>query len=374
MHKLFGGFAAVFYKECLHIRRDSTAMAFALLMPLMQMALLGFAIDTNVRKVPTVVLNQDGREPSRDFLARLQNSDTFDLRNSVTNDNALHEEIVSGRARVAIKIPPDYSDRLLKRDGAQVLVLIDGSDSSVTGQAMNVSTSIGLDESLRYALAGKNDKLALEVRPQVLFNPDSRSPNFFLPGLIAILMLSVTTFLTAFSIVREKEQGTLEQLFVTPVRPLGMLLGKILPFLLIGFVELCVLLLAMVMVFQVPVNGSISALLLLSLPYLFVVLAFGTLISTKANSQSEAMQMSFMVFIPAIFLSGYVFPRETMPTFFQWMSYAVPATYYIDIMRGIILRGAGYRHLWPQAMALTVMGIVMLVIAAKKFQSKVITK
>jgi ABC-2 type transport system permease protein len=281
---------------------------------------------------------------------------------------------VSGRARVAIKIPPDYSDRLLKRDGAQVLVSIDGSDSSVTGQAMNVSTSIGLDEPLRYALAGKKDKLALEVRPQVLFNPDSRSPNFFLPGLIAILMLSVTTFLTAFSIVREKEQGTLEQLFVSPVRPLGMLLGKILPFLLIGFVELCVLLLAMVVVFQVPVNGSISALLLLSLPYLFVVLAFGTLISTKANSQSEAMQMSFMVFIPAIFLSGYVFPRETMPAFFQWMSYAVPATYYIDIMRGIILRGAGFRHLWPQALALTAMGIVMLVIAAKKFQNKVITK
>jgi drug efflux transport system permease protein len=372
MRKLFGGFWAVFYKECLHIRSDSGAVAMALVLPLMQMAILGYAIDTNVRKIPTVVLNQDNREPSRDFLTRLQNSDTFDLRSGVADDAALHEEIVSGRARVAIKIPPDYSDRLLKGGGAQVLVMIDGSDSSVTGQAMNVSTSIGLDESLRRVLADRN-KMAVDVRPQVLFNPDTRSPNFFLPGLTAILMLLAATFLTALSIVREKEQGTLEQLFVTPVRPLGMLLGKISPFLVMGFVELCAMLLALNVAFGIPIHGSVATLLLLSLPFLFVALAYGTLISTKARSQAEAMQMALMILMPSVFLSGFVFPRETMPLVFRWLSLAIPTTYYIDITRGVILRGAGLRHLWLDGVALTVMGAAMLGVAAKKFKNKVIT-
>jgi ABC-2 type transport system permease protein len=372
MLKSFGGFWAVFYKECLHIKRDSMALLMALVIPLMEMALLGFAIDTNIRKIPTAVLNEDNREPSRNFLLRLQNSDTFDLSSSVTSDRELHEAMISGRARVAIKIPSDYSDRLLKGGGAQVLVMIDGSDSSISGQAMNVSTSIGLDESLKRVLAGQ--KLAVDVRPQVLFNPDSKSPNFFLPGLTAVLMLSVTTFLTAFSIVREKEQGTLEQLFVTPVRPLGMLMGKIAPFLLIGFFELSVMLVSMRVVFGVPIHGSVATLMLLSVPYIFVALAFGTLISTKARSQSEAMQSSFMIFIPSVFLSGYVFPLETMPTIFRWVSYTVPAMYYIDITRGIILRGAGLRHLWVDGLALSFMGAAMLFLAAMRFQKKVVTQ
>jgi drug efflux transport system permease protein len=372
MHKLFGGFSAVFYKECLHIRGDSLAVAMALIVPLMEMAILGYAIDTNVRKIPTVVLNQDAREPSRDLLARLQNSDTFDLRSRVGNDAALHEEIVSGRARVAIKIPPDYSDRLLKGGGAQVLVMIDGSDSSVTGQAMNVSTSIGLDESLKRVLTDRS-RMAVDIRPQVMFNPDTKSANFFLPGLTAILMLLATTFLTAFSIVREKEQGTLEQLFVTPVRPLGMLLGKITPFLVMGFIELCVMLLAMNVAFGVPIHGSVATLLLLSLPFLFVALAYGTLISTKAKSQSEAMQMAFMIVIPSVFLSGFVFPRENMPLVFRWISDVIPTTYYVDITRGIILRGAGLKHLWVDGAALTAMGAAMLLVAARKFKNKVIT-
>ncbi len=363
----FRGFSAVFYKEALHVRRDFGTLFFSLIIPLLQMFLLGFGIDTNIRQINTVVYNADGRRESRELLDRLRNSDTFHLVRFVESDHDLTDAIVSGKCRVGIKIPVDYSDKLLHQMSAQVLVLIDGSDSSVAGQAINVTTAIGLDESLQRVLA-----FAVDMRPKILFNPDSRSPNFFLPGLTAILLLNVTTFLTAFSIVREKERGTLEQLFVTPVRPMGLLLGKLLPYLMIGFFELCMILTFMRFIFSVPIHGSVLLLALLSLPYIFVSLSLGILISSKANSQAEAMQLAFLTILPSIFFSGYIFPRETMPKFFYVLSYFVPATYFIDITRGIILRGAGWVHLWIDAVALFFMGTMLLVIAARRFQNKVI--
>jgi drug efflux transport system permease protein len=368
----FRGFSAVFYKEALHVRRDFGTLFFSLIIPLLQMFLLGFGIDTNIRQINTVVYNADGRRESRELLDRLRNSDTFRLARFVETDHDLTDAIVSGKCRVGIKIPVDYSDKLLHQMSAQVLVLIDGSDSSVAGQAINVTTAIGLDESLRRVLANSDAPFAVDMRPKILFNPDSRSPNFFLPGLTAILLLNVTTFLTAFSIVREKERGTLEQLFVTPVRPMGLLLGKLLPYLMIGFFELCMILTFMRFIFSVPIHGSVILLALLSLPYIFVSLSLGILISSKANSQAEAMQLAFLTILPSIFFSGYIFPRETMPKFFYVLSYFVPATYFIDITRGIILRGAGWVHLWTDAVALFFMGTMLLVIAARRFQNKVI--
>jgi len=368
----FRGFGAVFYKEALHVRRDFGTLFFSLIIPLLQMFLLGFGIDTNVRQVNTVVYNADGRKESRELLDRLRNSDTFHLARFVSNDKDLNDAIISGKCRVGIKIPVDYSDRLIHQTGAQVLVLIDGSDSSVAGQAINVTTAIGLDESLRRVLPADAPGFAVDMRPKILFNPDSRSPNFFLPGLTAILLLNVTTFLTAFSIVREKERGTLEQLFVTPVRPMGLLLGKLLPYLGIGFFELCMILTFMRFIFRVPIHGSVLLLAVLSLPYLFVSLSLGILISSKAGTQAQAMQLAFLTILPSIFFSGYIFPRETMPRFFYILSYFVPATYFINITRGIILRGAGWVHLWTDALALFIMGTLLLVIAARRFQNKVI--
>lgn len=371
MRNVFRGLGAVFYKEVIHIKRDSMALFFALVIPLLQMTLLGFGIDTNVRQVKTIVLDEDSRRESRELVDRLRNSDTFRVVSYAHSDKELHEAIVSGAAKVGVKIPWDYSDQLIRRGTAQVLILIDGSDSSVAGQALNVSTSIALDESLQRVL-GDRQALPVELRPQLLFNPDSRSPNFFLPGLTAILLLNVTTFLTAFSIVREKENGTLEQLFVTPVKPMGLLLGKILPYLGIGFAELCAIVAFMRFVFLVPIHGDTLLLLGLSLPYLFVALSIGILISSKASSQSEAMQLAFLTILPSIFFSGYIFPRDTMPLPFYVLSYFVPAAYYINITRGIILRGAGFVHLWPSALVLLGMGAALLLVAAKRFQKKVI--
>ncbi len=368
----FRGFGAVFYKETLHVRRDFATLFFSLIIPILQMFLLGYGIDTNVRQINTVVYNEDGREQSRELLDRLKNSDTFHVYRYVHSDHELNDLIISGKCRVGIKIPVDYSDRLLHQMGAQVLVLIDGSDSSVAGQAINVTTAIGLDESLRQVLGNSGETFAVSMRPKILFNPDSRSPNFFLPGLTAVLLLNVTTFLTAFSIVREKERGTLEQLFVTPVRPMGLLLGKLLPYLAIGFFELCMIVTAMRFIFSVPIHGSVFLLAFLSLPYIFVSLSLGILISSKATSQAQAMQLAFLTILPSIFFSGYIFPRETMPRFFYLLSYFVPATYFINITRGIILRGAGWSHLWLDALALFTMGTLLLVIAARRFHNKVI--
>ena len=369
----FRGFGAVFYKETLHVRRDFGTLFFSLIIPILQMFLLGYGIDTNIRQINTVVYNADGRRESRELLDRLRDSDTFRLYRYVNNDRDLNDAIISGKCRVGIKIPVDYSDKLLHQMSAQVLVLIDGSDSSVAGQAINVTTAIGLDESLRRVLSDSTAAFAVDMRPKILFNPDSRSPNFFLPGLTAVLLLNVTTFLTAFSIVREKERGTLEQLFVTPVRPMGLLLGKLLPYLAIGFFELLMILTAMRFLFFVPIHGNVFLLAFLSLPYIFVSLSIGILISSKATSQAQAMQLAFLTILPSIFFSGYIFPRETMPKFFYTISFFVPATYFINITRGIILRGAGWSHLWWDAVALFLMGSLLLVIAARRFHNKVIT-
>jgi drug efflux transport system permease protein len=377
----FRGFIAVFYKEVLHMRRDSMAIMFALIVPIGEMIILGAAIDTNVRQVKTAIYDQSGilegtssvpgSSESREFLDRFRNSDTFRIYKFVHSEKELNEELIAGRARVGIEIPVDFDRDLLAHRSAQIMVMVDGSESSVAGQALNVATAIGLDESLKRMLPASNAP-ALEVRPKVMFNPDSRSPNFFLPGLIAVMLLMITTMLTAFSVVREKERGTLEQLMVTPIKPLGLMMGKMMPYFALALLELAILLTFMRYLFSVAISGSVILLVLLSLSYLFVNLALGMLISVKANSQAEAMQSSMAILLPSIFLSGYVFPRENMPAIFYGMSHLVPATYMIDTFRGVILRGAGFFQLWENAAVLFVMGVVVLLLAAKQFGKMVV--
>ena len=377
----FRGFRAIFYKEALHLRRDSMAIMFALAVPILEMIILGYAIDTNVRQVKTAVYDQtgimersgdtQGSQQSRALLDRFRNSDTFRIYRYVHSDNELTHEMVAGRAKVGVKIPYDFDRELLRGGSAEVMVMVDGSDSSVAGQTMNVAQAIGLDESLRRMLP-PGAQPPIEVRPKVMFNPDSRSPNFFLPGLMTVLLLFVTTMLTAFSIVREKERGTLEQLFVTPVRPMGLMMGKIVPYFVLALVEMATILAFMRYVFAVPIHGSIILLFALAMLYMFVHLALGMLISSKANSQNDAMQRAMGIMLPTIFLSGYIFPRDTMPLIFWLMSFCLPATYMMDISRGIILRGAGLFELWGNALILLLMGIGVLLLAAKNFRKMIV--
>ena len=369
------GMGAIFYKEVRHMRRDPMAILFAFVMPVLMMIILGTAIDTNIRQVRTVVYDASGSammtevsgsSVSRAFLDRLRNSDTFRVYKYVHSDAELNEEMISGRASVGVKIPIDFDRNLLKGNQAQVLVMVDGSDSNVAGQAVNVSGSIGLDESLRRMME-PGQQNPIEVRPKMMFNPASRSPNFLLPGLMSVLLILVTVMLTAFSIVREKERGTIEQLFVTPVRPLGLMLGKIMPYFVTGTIEFAVIIAFMRFAFKIPIHGNVLVLAGLTTGYLFVNLAIGMLISSKANSQAEALQLCMVVMLLSIFLSGFMFPRETMPLWAYLASHLVPATYMIQIARGVILRGAGLAQLWINGLVLFAMGAALLLLAAKRF-------
>ncbi|MBO0857340.1 MAG: ABC transporter permease [Chloracidobacterium sp.] len=368
----FTGLIPILRKEAIHIRRDPMALFFTILVPTIQLFLIGFAINTKVRNIPTAVYDAAHTQESRRLLDRFVNSDDFKIISFVSSDAELNREIISGRARVGVKIPPDYSRSLLAGETASALVLIDGSDSTVAGEAANVSNAIALSESLERALSVSVNRqnLPVEARPKVLFNPDMRSANFLIPGMIAVLMQMMTVLLTAIAIVREREKGTLEQLYMTPIKPLGLMVGKIAPYAVVAYTELCLLLFLMRWAFGVPIAGDFFLLLLLVTPFILTMLGFGLLISTRAQSYQEATQMAFGTMMPSIFLSGYIFQIDTMPQFFQLVSKIIPVTYLIQIFRGIILRGADLRDLWKQGLILTVMSVVMITIAATRFRKK----
>jgi ABC-2 type transport system permease protein len=368
----FTGLIPVLRKEAIHIRRDPMALFFTVFIPMLQLFMIGFAINTNVRDIPTAVYDAAQTQESRRLLERFVNSDDFEIAKYVTSDDELNREIISGRARVGVKIPPDYSRRLLAGQTASLLVLVDGSESSVAGEALNVANAIALRESLERAMSvtAIRQTLPVEARPKVLFNPDSRSANFLIPGMIAVLMQMMTVLLTAIAIVRERERGTLEQLYMTPIKPLGLMIGKLVPYAVIAYIEICLLLVFMRWGFSVPINGSILLLLILVTPFILTMLGFGLLISTRARTYQEATQAAFGTMMPSIFLSGYIFPIDTMPVFFQWISRIIPTTYLIEIFRGIILRGAELQDLWKQGLILTVMSIIMITVSALRFRKK----
>lgn len=368
----FGGLIPVLRKEAIHISRDRMALFFTVIMPMIQMFMIGFAINTNVREIPTAVYDSAKTQESRRLLERFVNSDDFKIVKYVDSEEELNREVIAGRAQVGVKIPPDYSRRLLSGQSASYLVLVDGSDSSVSGTAINVSNAIALRESLERSLSVTSTRqtLPVESRPKVLFNPDSKSANFLIPGMIAVLMQMMTVLMTAITIVRERERGTLDQLYMTPVKPLGLMVGKVVPYAVVAYVELLILLFFMRWAFGVPIRGSIGLLMLLVAPFILTMLGFGLLVSTKAQTYQEATQMAFGTMMPSIFLSGYIFPTDTMPLQFQMISKIIPTTYLIQIFRGVILRGAELQDLWKQGLILTVMSILMITVAALRFRKK----
>ncbi len=291
--------------------------------------------------------------------------------------------MTSGRARVGLRIPPDYSDRLLRGEQVGVQVLIDGSDSQVATTALNTAKLLGIQLSIQMVLprseaahfAPSRDPagaagLPVDVRPRLLYNPDLESSHFFVPGLIGIILQLVTLFLTSFAVVRERELGTLEQLFVTPVGRTGLLLGKLLPYAIVGFVELLMVLCVMVYVFRVPIHGSVPLLLSLAMLFMVCSLSLGLLVSTLARTQLEAMQFAFVIMLPSVLLSGFVFPRAEMPFPIYIITFGIPATYFIEILRGIVLRGADFLDLLPWVVGLAICGIVVMTLSVARFRKQ----
>jgi ABC-2 type transport system permease protein len=356
-------------KELLHILRDPMTLFFTLFIPIVELFMLGYAIDTNVRNVPTVVYDQAGTQESRALLQRFENAQTLKIVARAFSDEEMSRAIATNKAHVGVKIPEDYSRRLLAGQTADVLMLVDGTVSSVAGEALNVGNAVALQESLQRILGDK--QLPVDCRPRVLYNPDTRSPNFFVPGLMVIMCQMMATMLAAGAIVKEKETGTLEQLFMTPVRPLELLVGKMMPYCVLAVGEFCLIAFLMRMVFQVPINGSFLTLLSLCAPFVLTMVGLGLLISTKASTREAASQLTMGTILPSVFLSGYVFPIDTMPVIFQYLGLGVPATWLIDAARGVILRGNTLQELWLHAVVLWSMGLGLLALGAWKFRSQV---
>jgi ABC-type multidrug transport system permease subunit len=360
-------------KEWIEILNDKMTLFIILTIPIVQMTLYGF-VSFEVRKMPTVLFDQDLRPQSRVLIDELIATDYFKIKGRVYSRDAAVKEIVSGRARAAIIIPPDFSNRIQNGYQSSVQVLVDGSDSSVANSIQSAAIAVGQNRSIQLLTKQTLDKAPkppVEIRPRMLFNPDARTTNFILPGLVGFMAQTITLFLTVNSIVRERVSGTLEMLFLTPVKPLGLMIGKLIPNAVIGFFGTNLLLMAMYLIFRVPIHGSIFLLEACILIFVFVSLSIGILISTEAKSQEQAMHLASFVLIPSVLLSGFIFPRESMPLLLNWLSYCIPLTYFLQIQRGIVLRGAGITDLWQWIVPLIIFGFILIILSVKRFKTAV---
>lgn len=352
----FFGLKSIIVKEWMHLRRDRSTLFIALMLPMIQLTIFGFAIDFDVRHIATAVVDLDRSRESRDYQAKLAATGYLDLVKHPSSSNEASDLVRKGEVKVVVTIPGGFGRERLAGRSAPVGVMLDGSDSQVALRARSAFMSSG------------SASAPVDARMTVLYNPTSRTATFMIPGLMAVILQVVSVSLTAFSIVREKENGTLEQLMVTPVSRLGLMVGKILPYLGLAMVELAAVIVAANLVFDVPSQGSLILLTVMTLPFVFASLAIGLLISTISKTQAQAMQMVQLTLLPSILLSGYVAPRETMPGWLYFLSSFFPATHYIQITRGIMVRGARLSDMITPFAILIVMAVALVAISARQFR------
>jgi ABC-2 type transport system permease protein len=364
------GLVAILKKELMQMVRDRGTLMFALAVPVFQLILFG-VLDMTAKHIPTVVFDQSRTQQSRELIDQFENTSFLRVVDYVGSRDQLQKAIVAAKAQVGVEIPPEYARDLLAGRTADVLVLIDGSDSSVATQALSAANGVILQKAINELLAKSGGRPTVEAHPIMLFNPDSRSANLLIPGLVAILLTFSGTILSAFAIVKERERGTLEQLMVTPVSPLAVVVGKVIPYLGVCYVQLLLVLILMTTFFRVPIHGSVLLLLGLSSVYLVALLSLGLLISSRANSQMEAMQLAQVFLLPSIMLSGYIFPLSSLPPVLQLVARLLPATHFIKIARGIIIRGASFSDLWPNVAALMIISVVLISASARAFQKTI---
>ena len=370
--KLFRGFGAILFKEFIVMFRDPTTLFFTLIPPLIQMIAFGFALDNDVKNMGLIVFDQARTVESRQLVDRFVNTETFRVVGHVESVNAMEAEIRKGRAYAALQIPPDFSRNLRAGRAATVQLAIDGSNSTTALQALNTGLAVTMRESIGQLVseAGRAS-IPIEVRPQMLYNPAMKSPNFFIPGVIGLVLQMATLFTTAMAIVRERERGTLEQLLVSPVSRWGLMLGKLIPYFCLGGAMAALLVGIMRFGFGVPIAGSVVGLAVSLLVYVFTLLSIGLLLSTRAQNQMQALQMTMTLILPSVFFSGFIFPRETMPWIFNALGAMLPATYAIALVRAIVLRGATLSEYWPSLAILCAMAVGLFALCASRFKSKI---
>jgi ABC-2 type transport system permease protein len=353
----------LFRKELIELAREPRLFGIAFLAPIIQLGLLGYAATTDVKDVPLVVVDPDRSSESRALIARFQASANFKLVALLDSTDEIDRWLDRGDAWMALSIPPDYGERLQARQPVTLQVVADGTDANSTNVAMGYARALVAGYALELLpMRAATPPVSLELR--VWFNPELESRDFIIPGLVALLLLVVTTSLSAMAIVREKEVGTLEQLNVTPLARWELIVGKLLPYGVIGVIDVVLVLVVAIYWFQIPMLGSVPLLFGMSLVYLLCTLGLGLFISSISNTQQQAMLTStFFFMMPMIYLSGFVFPIENMPEWIQPATYLIPLRYFLVIVRGIFLKGVGLETLWPQATAMLAWGIVVLALA-----------
>jgi drug efflux transport system permease protein len=367
--------AGIIAKEFIQLWRDRLALTLALFVPVAMLFIFGWAINTDVKHVSTVVFDQSGSVEARTLLEALENSQYFDIRHRARSHRQLTRLIDGGEAKVGIVIPPDFARQLARRS-ASVQVVVDASDPQVATSAMNAASALAADRSLEI-LTETTGGLALQRRPPPLdlrvrawYNPDLVSAIFIVPGLIGALLMQTTITAMAVSVVREREKGTLEALIVSPIRRWELLLGKIVPNLLTAYGQMTMALLVAHFVFDVPIRGSLPLLYALSLLFMAGTLGIGILVSAASRTVPQAMQLAFLTFLPSIYLSGLLFPIEGMPRAAQYLAAVIPLTYYLRVVRGIVLKGVGLEFLWPNLLPLTLFGAAVFTLAVLRFRKQ----
>jgi ABC-2 type transport system permease protein len=367
---------SIIRKEFIQIRRDVRTLALIIVMPIMQLFLLGYAATTDVKNISLAVWDQDRSPQSRQLLDAFRAADYFRISYAVGSEDEYRTLIEKGMARAALIIPPDY-DRRLSEGKAQVAMILDGSDATVGSTALSAAKLIGQAYatnvlSQRTASAGLrlSPEPPLEVRTQVWYNPDLVSAYFNIPGVIGMILSFITAMLTATAVVRERERGTIEQLIVTPIRSWELILGKILPYVILAFVDVLEVLIIGHFWFKVPIRGDLGLIFVLSGLFVFSGLGIGLFASTIANTQQEAMLAVMMTLLPSVFLSGFFFPIDAMPQFLQWVSYAIPLRYYLVIIRSLLIKGVGAESLQSQIVALSLFAVLIMGAAVARFRKR----
>jgi ABC-2 type transport system permease protein len=369
--------AAIIRKEFIQIRRDPRTLVLVLVIPVMQLFLLGYAATNDVRNVPLAVYDQDRSEAARRLLEAYRAADYFTLAYDAASERELRDLVDRGEARVGLIIPPDYAEEVAGGGSASVIFVFDGSDPTVASTALSAAQLIGQAYSTRL-LAERLDARGmsraldppLQVHTQVWYNPDLVSAYFMIPGVIGMILFALTSILTATAVVRERERGTIEQLIVTPIRPWELILGKILPYVILAILNTLEVLAIGHWWFDVPIRGDLALILALSGLFLLSSLGIGLLASTFANTQQEAMLTVWMTLLPAIFLSGFFFPLQAMPKLLQWIAYLFPLRYYLNIIRSLMLKASSASMLLEEIIALSVFGFCLMAAAALRFRKR----
>jgi len=362
-------------KEFIQVFRDPRMRAVVFVVPVLQLVVFGYAVSTDVRHVSTAIYDLDNSVTSRELISRFLKSGYFDGVKYILDEGSAGEALDRGKARVVLHIAKGFEQDLRAGRTALIQILVDGTDSNTAGIVLGYSKSITgqfsqevLNSQLLRLMGKVQQPGQVKLQTRAWFNENLESRNFFVPGVMALLIMLVTLLLTSMAVVREKEIGTMEQIMVTPITPAQFILGKTLPFALIGFADVILITVIGVFWFEVPIRGSLGLLFGATALYLMTALGAGILISTLSQTQQQAMMSTFFFFMPAVMLSGFMFPIANMPLVVQWLTYLNPLRYFMTIVRGIFLKGVGLGVLWPEMTALAALGILTLWLASNKFR------